>query len=250
MLIYGYYNQETDLHMLKLDPYMNILDLIRYNLKIIFGGKFILFVFAALVFFLIFGTLSALNDQSVEIGDIYGLLVLPAVLLVFYPSVFGVQKDADFHTLEIIFGIPDYRFKIWFLRLVLVFLISFLLLFPFAILAHVLLISIPVFSMVLQLMVLVVFIGSLSFCLSTIIKNGNGTAVTVIITGLIFMILDESVKNSMWNVFLNPFANPSDINELVWVETLFKNRVFLLSSSVVCLLLGLLNLQQREKFIR
>jgi hypothetical protein len=224
--------------------------MVRYNLKIIFGGKFILFVFAALAFFLLFGTISALGEQSMEISDVYGLLVLPSALLVFYPSVFGIQKDADFHTLEIIFGIPDYRFKVWFLRLILVYFISFLLLFPFTFLAHVMLISIPVFSMVSQLMVLIVFIGAFAFCLSTIIRNGNGTAVTIIVAGLIFWILGESIQNSMWNVFLNPFKDPSGVNELLWKEIIFKNRVFLLSLSLLFLLLGLLNLQQREKFIR
>jgi hypothetical protein len=236
--------------MSKINTYLNILNLIRYNLKIIFGGKFILFIFAALAFFLIFGTISALDDQSMEISGVYGLLILPAALIVFYPAVFGIQKDADFHTLEIIFGIPDYRFKVWFLRLILVFFISFLLLFPFALLAHVMLISIPVFAMVLQLMVLIIFIGSFAFCLSTIIKNGNGTAVTIIVAGLIFWILGETIDYSKWNVFLNPFATPSSINEVLWAEIIFKNRVFLLSLSLGFLLLGLLNLQQREKFIR
>jgi len=229
---------------------INLVNLIRYNLRIIFGGKFILFIFAAFVFFIIFGTITALNDQSIEIKDVYGLLTLPAVLLVFYPSVFGIQRDADARTLEIIFGIPDYRFKVWLLRLALVILISFILLFPFAFLAHLMLISIPVFIILLQLTVLIVFIGSLAFCLSTIIKSGNGTAAIIIIAGLIFLILEDNLKNSMWNVFLNPFENPSDMNEVLWAELVFKNRVFLLSSSVIFLLLGLLNLQKREKFIR
>ncbi len=250
MLIYGYYVQKIFQLMLKNIRYINIFKLVRYNLIIVFGGKFILFVFAAFAFFLIFGTIAALNDQSMEIKDVYGLLTLPAVLLVFYPTVFGIQKDADFRTLEIIFAIPDYRYKVWLLRLFLVFVISFVLLFPFTLLAHLMLISIPIFPMILQLTVLIVFVGSLAFCLSTIIKNGNGTAVTIIIIGLIFMILGDSLQNSMWNIFLNPFGNPSNMNEVLWTEIIFKNRVFLLSTSFIFLLLGLFNLQQREKFIR
>ncbi len=236
--------------MSTLNGFYNLMKQVKYNLRIVFGGKFVLFVFAAFAFFLIFGTLAALKDQNLEIKDIYGLLTIPSVLLIFYPSVFGIQKDADSRTLEIIFGIPDYRFKVWLFRLFLVFVISFVLLFVFATIAHIFLISIPVFSVVFQLSVLVVFIGTLAFCLSTIIKNGNGTAVTLIIAGLIFMVLGDTLKNSMWNVFLNPFDSPSSLNEILWAERVFSNRLFLLSSSVVFLLIGLLNLQKREKFIR
>ena len=99
---------------------------------------------------------------------------------------------------------------------------------------------------------MIIFIGTFGFCLSTIIKNGNGTAVTLIVAGLILMIISDSgsFQKSMWNVFLNPFNNPSDMNEVLWKEIIFKNRIFLLSSSAFFMLLGLLNLQQREKFVR
>jgi hypothetical protein len=236
--------------MQRYNEFDNLLKLVRYNLRIIFGGRFILFVFAAFAFFILFGTTMALNAQSVEMENIYNLLTFPAILLVFYPTVFGIQRDADLRTLEIIFGIPNYRFKVWFLRLLLVFVISFCLLFPFALLAHLLLISIPIFTMVSQLTVLLIFVGTFGFCLSTIIKNGNGTAVVLIVAGLILMVISESIQKSMWNVFLNPYDIPSDMNEILWREIIYKNRIFLFSASVFFILTGLLNLQQREKFIR
>ncbi len=64
------------------------------------------------------------------IEDIYGLLAFPAILLVFFPSVFGIQSDADQRTLEIIFGIPDYRYKVWLVRYLMILVLVFLLLFP------------------------------------------------------------------------------------------------------------------------
>ena len=86
----------------------NTYSLARYNMRIIFGGKFIYFILAAFIFFLVFGTIIALDNSFMRIEDIYGLLAFPAILLVFFPSVFGIQSDADARTLEIIFGIPDY----------------------------------------------------------------------------------------------------------------------------------------------
>ena len=38
--------------------------------------------------------------------------------------------------------------------------------------------------------------------------------------------------------------------ELVWLETIRQNRIIMTISSIVFLLLGLLNLQNREKFLR
>ncbi|MGV8139149.1 MAG: hypothetical protein AB2L20_28480 [Mangrovibacterium sp.] len=44
---------------------------------------------------------------------------------------------------------------------------------------------------VIQVMFPVFFIGSLAFMFSTIIKNGNGTAVVMVILGVLAFILSE-----------------------------------------------------------
>jgi len=228
----------------------NIYSLSRHNLKIIFGGKFIYFILAALIFFLLFGTIIALEDNVIEISEIYVLIAFPAILLVFYPVVFGIQGDADQRTLEIIFGIPDYRYKVWLVRYLMILLLVFVMLFPFTALANWALISIPIMRMILQLMVLVVFVSALGFSVSTLVKNGNASAVIMVILGLVFLILYDELDESKWNVFLNPFDTPGDINDIVWQETIRQNRIILGISSLVLLLLGLLNLQNREKFLK
>ena len=228
----------------------NLISLARYNIRIVFGGKFVYFILAAFGFFLLLGTIMAFDDNYLGIQDVYGLLVFPAILLVFYPSAFGIQSDADQRTLEIIFGIPDYRYKVWLVRILMVLLIVYVLLFPFAALAHYALVSIPIFEMVSQLMILVIFVSTLGFCVSTIVKNGNATAVIMVILGLVFLILSDELDYSKWNIFLNPFRNPDSVNEFVWLETIRQNRIIMVISSIVLLLLGLLNLQNREKFLR
>ncbi len=228
----------------------NTYSLVRYNMKIIFGGKFFYFILAALIFFLVFGTIVALEESELDIGEIYGLLAFPAILLVFYPSVFGIQSDADQRTLEIIFGIPDYRYKVWLFRYAMILVLVFFLMIPFSALAHWALISFPFFRMILQLMVLVFFVSSLGFCISTLVKNGNATAVIMVIVGLVFLIMADAIEYSKWNFFLNPFNTPYELNDIVWQETIRQNRIIMGIISVVMLLVGLLNLQQREKFLR
>lgn len=219
-------------------------------MRIVFGGKFIYFILASFGFFLFLGTIKAFDDSYIGIYDVYGLLIFPAILLVFYPSAFGIQNDADQRTLEIIFGIPDYRYKVWLVRILMVQLIVFVFLFPFAAIASYALVTIPIFQMISQLMVLVLFTSTLGFFVSTLVKNGNATAVIMIILGLIFLILADEIEYSKWNIFLNPFQTPDNMNEIIWLETIRQNRIILGISSIVFLLLGLLNLQNREKFLR
>jgi hypothetical protein len=227
-----------------------LLSLARYNMKIVFGGRFIYFILASFGFFILLGTIRAFDDSYMGIYDVYGLLIFPAILLVFYPSAFGIQNDADQRTLEIIFGIPDYRYKVWLVRFLMVQIIVFVFLFPFAAIASYALVTVPIFQMVSQLMVLVLFTSTLGFFVSTLVKSGNATAVIMIILGLIFLILADKIEYSKWNIFLNPFRTPDRINEIIWVETIRENRIILGISSIVFLLLGLLNLQNREKFLR
>ena len=228
----------------------NTYSLARYNIRIIFGGKFIYFILAAFIFFLVFGTIVALDSRDLDMEDVYGLLAFPAVLLVFFPSVFGIQSDADQRTLEIIFGIPDYRYKVWLVRYIMIIFLVFLLLFPFAGLAYYALVSFPILRMVLHLMVLVLFVSALGFSLSTMVRNGNATAVIMVVIGLALLILTDALEGSRWNIFLNPFHFPRNINEIVWQETIRQNRIIMGIGSLVLILLGLLNLQRREKFLR
>jgi len=85
--------------------------------------------------------------------------------------------------------------------------------------------------------------------LSTVVRNGNGTAVLMIIFGLFFLILSDSLEKSQWNVFLNPYEIPYDVNETTWAIIAFKNRIILSIGSVIFLLFALYNLQKREKFM-
>jgi len=222
----------------------------RYNLKIIFAGRFIWFVVAATVFYILLSVNMVLNNPGFDVADIYSLLIFPGILLIFYPTVFGIQNDADARILEILFGIPDYRYKIWLVRLVMIFLLTWVFLLFFCFLGYYGLIPFPVFRMSGQLMFPVLFLGCLSFMVSTIVKNGNGAAVVMVILGVALFILSESLQRTYWNIFLNPYSIPQQMNEVVWAQISDKNRLFLIIGSIVFLLSGLTNLQKREKFLK
>ena len=223
--------------------------IIRYNLKIIFAGRFFFFLLAALVFYVFFMVVSVYDNVEINIGFMYEITFFPALLLIFYPMVFGIQRDEDARMLEILFGIPDYRYKVWLVRLVLIFFLVFVLLILFAALGSYLLYPIAPIRLAAQLLFPVCFLGSLAFLLSTRIRNGNATAVVMVILGFFLTIFSEIVEDTLWDIFLNPFGSPRQYTEMAFQHIVWKNRVFLSVGSLVFILGALLNLQNREKYI-
>ncbi|HPE75380.1 MAG TPA: hypothetical protein PLC80_04800 [Draconibacterium sp.] len=223
--------------------------MIRYNLKIIFANRFIWFLVSAFAFFAFFAIQNVINRNNIVDGTIYNLLIFPGMLLIFYPSAFGIQNDDDSRMLEILFGIPNYRYKVWLVRLIMIYVLIFFIILLFAGIASVVLYKINIIEMSYQLMYPIVFMGSMAFMFSTVVKNGNGTAVVMVLIGVALIILADALERTQWNVFLNPFEIPNSMNQVIWQGIISKNRIFLGVAMVVFILYGLFNLQKREKFV-
>lgn len=223
----------------------------KYNLKIIFAGKFIWFLLAAFGFFAFFMFQSAWNRDEINEGLIYNLLMFPCVLLIFYPAVFGIQNDEDSRILEILFGIPDYKYKVWGVRLLMIYVAIFFILLAFSYVAIILLYPVNPFEMSVQLMFPVLFFGNMAFMFSTITRSGNGTAVLMIIISILLLFVSNmnNIERSFWNILLNPFQVPNNFLPVIWEGIIVKSRIFLFSASLVWMMIGLLNLQKREKFV-
>lgn len=225
------------------------LKMVQYNMKVIFGNRFIWFVLAAIAFYFFIAITSIYDNNPIDDGFIYGLQIMPGILLIFYPMTFGIQNDVDAGILEILFGIPDYRYKVWLVRLTLVFVLVFLMMIGLTLMSYFLLTPVPVLELSFHVMFPIYFLGSMAFMFSTIIKNGNGTAVVMVIIGVGLLIISGILERTMWNIFLNPFDIPRRLNEMIWQEITMKNRIFLAVGTLLFVLYGLFNLQKREKFI-
>jgi hypothetical protein len=229
--------------------YSLVTDMVKYNLKIVFANKFLWFLGGSVVFYLGLTVIYALTNDVSRLQDLWGVFIFSGILLVFYPSVFGIQNDQDSRTIEILFGIPNYRYKVWLVRVLLIYVIAFAIMLFFTFLSNILIVSFNFWKVSIQVMIPVMFLGMMSFMLSTVIRNGNGTAVVMIIFGLLFLILQDPLMRSQWNVFHNPYDLPYNMNETTWLIISFKNRLILIVFTVLFLLASLLNLQKREKFM-
>ena len=189
------------------------------------------FILSAVGFYILTVGLNLISDSEITMATGYSMLLVPSILLIFYPTCFGIQNDQDAKIIEIIFGIPNYRYKIWLFRLLIAYMICFIITLLLAAVTDWLVVEVPPLQLALQSMVPALFIGLLCFMLSTLIRNGNGTAVMIIIIGLLLFASSKILDVSKWNVFLNPFDVPLDKNPQIFYNTLFVNRLIILQDT-------------------
>ena len=223
--------------------------LVTYNIKVIFGNKFVYFVVAAFLFFAFIITITIFDDPEFDDDVIYGFLVFPGLLLIFYPMAYGIQNDDDSKMLETIFGIPNYRYKVWLVRFILTLGVAAVILLVLGTIANLTLHRFSLLPMVGQVLFPITFLSSLAFMLSTLIRNGNGTAIVIVIVAFIFFVFYGALEYSVYNVFLNPFSEPREMSEFIWLTVIYKNRIYLMILSAISLLYGMFNLQFRERFV-
>lgn len=225
------------------------IQMMKYNARIIFGNKLVYFLIAAILIFMAIAVGNLFAGETFEEDGTFSLLLFIGALLIFYPVTFGIQNDKDARTLEIIFGIPDYRYRVWLMRMVMIVAMSIVMLFLLGSLLRISLIEYGVFHMVIQVLFPLIFLGMLAFFVSTIVKSGNGTAVIMIILGIILLISADFFSSKYYNIFFNPYSIPNGTTQAVWENLTFKNHLFLSIGTLVFLLGGLFNLQHREKFL-
>jgi len=152
-----------------------IFRVIKLNFRIVFANKFIWFLVASIGFYILLSAIYIFNQNQMKMEDMYGILLFSGILIVFYPSVFGIQNDQDARTIEILFGIPNYRYKVWLVRIVMIYLLAFITVAAFATISSTLIVAFPIMDMTAQVMVPVLLLGTMAFMASTFIRSGNGT---------------------------------------------------------------------------
>lgn len=238
-------NQPTLLNRLK-----TFRDFFRYNAGSVFAGKFIYFIFFSIVVFLtviVIYTLDTSNPPSAE--SIYYFLLVPGILLIFYPSTYAVDGEINSRMIETIFGIPDYRYKVFLARNLTQYTVVIALLLGLAFFCQIALADFPFVPMMFHVMFPIVFIGSCSFMVATLTRSGNGTAAIMVVIILVFFMIQEPIYESRWNLFLNPFHQVQEFELVIWRETTLYNRIYIAIGAVLALMFGLLRMQKREKFV-
>jgi len=223
---------------------------LRHNIRIIFGSRFVYFILSAILFYIIIILINLADRNAPSETGFYYILILPAIIVILYPAAFGVQIDKDIRTLEVLFGVPDYRYKVWLLRILLVNCIAFFVILFLSFISHFLIVDIRIFKMAGQLMFPAFFCSTLAFMLSTVFKNGTAAAVVLVLVLIIFLLLGDEFANRVWMLYLNPFETSDSLGEETWQKIIIRNRIYISVASLLFLIYGLFNLQKRESFLK
>ena len=222
----------------------------RYSASQVFAGKFVYFlVLAVLVFFTVAIIHTANERVPPDPAVIYYFLLVPGVVLVFYPAAYAVQGEVDSRMLETLFGIPDYRYKVWLVRQLVQQLVIAALLLLLATFCQLALADFSIAAMLFHLMFPILFLSCAGLMIATLLRSGNGAAALLVTLVLISWIATEPLDGSRWNLFYNPFKPVAELDTLLQTSTTFYNRVYLIVGSALATLFALLRLQQREKFM-
>ncbi len=223
---------------------------LRYNASCTFAGRFVYFLLLAVAIFLAVVVIYVLDEEAPPTAEaVYYFLAVPGVLLVFYPSAWSIQNDADSRMLETLFGIPDHRYKVWLARLVTMYLAIGILMGGLAFFSRMMLADFSVGWMLYHSMFPVIFIGGVGFLSAAMTRSGTGTAVVLVIVIMGFWIAAEPLEASRWNLFFNPFVRADAFEEVLRREAMVYNRIYILVASALTIMMGLLLLQRREKYI-
>ena len=164
-----------------IDRIKSLVAFIRYNATIVFAGKSIYFLILAIVLLLAVSIFYVLNNDAPPGAQaVYYFLLVPGVLLIFYPSAYSIQNDVDSRMIETLFGIPDYRYKIWLARSLTHYLAVAVLLLLLAVLCRLGLATFSLNSMLFHLMFPVVFLGSRGFMSAVLTRSGNSTPLKMV----------------------------------------------------------------------
>ena len=229
---------------------VSLLAFLRYSARQTFAGRFVYFLLLAVAVFFLVAIVQATRQAVPPSPEtIYYFLLVPGVLLTLYPSAYALQGDLDAGMLETLFGIPDYRYKIWLVRQLVQNLVIAGLLTVLALFCRVALADFSVGAMVFHLMFPVAFLGALGLLLATLTRSGNGALAILVVVVLVFWISTEGLSDSRWFLYHNPFAQLDEVESLMRSGITFYNRTYLLAGTAACLLWALLRLQNRERYI-
>ena len=225
-------------------------ELISANLFIIFNNKLVYFILISLGVYLLSLGGYVFSDTPIYKQDIHDMLVLSGILFAFFPATYSIQQEQDNRSLELILTLPNSRFSVWLFRFVLLLSITFLFLYFLALPWGYFIDDYHSLWIAIHSLMPVLFLASIAFLLSVVIRNGNGAATVVIIVGLVMWILSGILPYHVSNIFLSPYDIPENIPWELWKSMLLKNRLLILSLSLFFCATSLLLLQKREKFLK
>ncbi|MFC1554565.1 hypothetical protein ACFL7D_08025 [candidate division KSB1 bacterium] len=218
--------------------------------KILFSGKFYIFLFFAILWECIMIFIAHyLAKESMPIEPAFFVMnMIPMMVLAWYLSMSMVTSERDNLTIESLFTVPGSQYKVWMYKITVQFITLFFVQVLLSLITFYFMIDFEIEVMIIHSFIPVFFAANLNFFLSTLMKNGYAAGICTLAV-LLILISSAAFEESAWNFYIIPFNRPGNLDIDVWNQRLIYNKigVFLLGS--LFMYFGLNKLRKREPFI-
>jgi len=229
-----------------------LFSLIKLNTKVLFSNKFLYFLIGIFLYFGVVCTINYFTDPGdyIKGEHIYiAVLLVPMIILTVFLSALIVPSEIESNTIESLFSVSGSIYKVWIIKIVVMYISLSLLLLILEILSYFMIADFPILKNFVMSLFPLYFIGGMTFFFASKYRS---TGVAGIISGivlLIFMFLAEPLEHSRFFLYLNPMITPRDINNYVWTRTVIENRIGMVIFGSFFYYLGLSRLKFKEKYI-
>jgi len=234
----------------------NIFFLFAQIQKILFAGKFYIFLILAVVWDVICVILGHVFHDPMPLEAVFYVMnLVPMLILALYLSMTLVSFEKENVTIEALFSVPGSPYKVWLYKLAVQFIMLFFVQMLFAFISFYFVQDFAIEVMVSHVLIPVFCVANLNFFLSTLFKSGYAAGLSTLVVLLFLLLLYgflsaiPVIDSTYWNFYLSPFEKPGDMDINVWNQKLLYNKAGVLFIGLVFMYFGLSKLRNREPFI-
>ncbi len=225
--------------------------LCRLSIKIVFYRKIWFLCGGILAYYGILYALAVLRPGdgfSVE-QALLVLVEVPGAVLAIYLTMDMVAGERDKNTLEILFSTSTSHYNIWIVRLMTVYVLLMVVLMTISSVAYFIFAEFPFVLGGFNAFIPAFLMVSLTFFFSVLCRSSNAAGMLAMGFLVLAFLTADSFQDTPYYLFMNPFEQPLGLDESIWAEQVFFNRIGVAAIGVLSVFFALRRMEQREKLL-
>lgn len=177
------------------------------------------------------------------------LVEIPGSVLGIYLTMDLVAGERDRNTLEILFSTSASHYSIWGFRMLSVYIILGLSMISMSTISFFLFAEFPFIRGAVNAFLPAVLMANLTFYFSVLFRSSNAAGMLSLGILIIVFISAETIRNTPYFLFLNPFDAPLGISSLIWNEQALINRCGVATIGLLLIFFALRRMEIRERLL-
>lgn len=189
-------------------------------------------------------------DEGFSVEQALHVLVeAPGTVLAIYLTMDLVAGERDRDTLEILFSTATSHYATWGIRILTVMGVLLLAIMTMSVLSYFLFAEFPYVWGGLNAFVPAFFLACITFLFSVFCRSGNAAAMLALGVLILVLVTANTLQETAYFLFLNPFMPPGPVDEHVWFEKALYNRIGVLALGTLSVFFALRRMEVREKIL-